>query len=125
MPHSITPEIPPGASTAIQEYLDDPRFNRTFTLPPNPLTARTVPFTVTYADFGFRHPSGPSHDRVLLNFGPLMASRLLHIAKHHVAAARGVRVIDLDRPGFGGTDPIPTVQRMAIWRGRLPLSQPA
>jgi hypothetical protein len=104
-------------SASIQTFLDHPFFNRTFALPPNPLTGRTTPFKVSYCDYGYHNPSDPSRERVLLHFGPLMATRLLHVTKHFVAAHYHIRIIDIDRPGFGGTDAIPTAERMAIWRG--------
>ncbi|KAK0738876.1 hypothetical protein B0T18DRAFT_333978 [Schizothecium vesticola] len=107
-----------GAS--IQTFLDHPFFNRTFILPPNPLTGRTTPFKASYCDYGYHNPSDPSRERVLLHFGPLMATRLLHVAKHFVAARHHIRIIDIDRPGFGGTDAIPTAERMAIWREVVP-----
>ncbi|KAK1828788.1 hypothetical protein QBC39DRAFT_264485 [Podospora conica] len=106
--------------TSIQTFLGHPFFNRTFTLPPNPLTGRTAPFSVSYCDYGYHNPADPSRERILLHFGPLMASRLLHVAKHFIAAHHHIRVIDIDRPGFGGTDSIPTAQRMAIWRDVVP-----
>lgn len=121
MSDNTPPPIPlePMATTSasIQTFLDHPFFNRTFVLPPNPLTGRTTPFHVSYCDYGYHHPSDPSRERVLLNFGPLMATRLLHVAKHFVAARHHIRIIDINRPGFGGTDAIPTAERITIWRG--------
>lgn len=121
MSDNAAPPIPldntTTTSASLQTFLDHPFFNRTFVLPPNPLTGRTTPFKVSYCDYGYHNPSDPSRERVLLRFGPLMATRLLHVTHHFVAARHHIRIIDIDRPGFGGTDDIPTVERIAIWRG--------
>lgn len=53
-----------------KEYLDDPRFHQTFTLPADP--SRPHPFTVTYSDYGYRNPEHPELERVLLLCGPLL-----------------------------------------------------
>jgi hypothetical protein len=50
---------------AVSRYLDDERFHRNFTLPPN--TSRPAEIKVTYADFGYHND-----ERVLLFCGPLL-----------------------------------------------------
>ncbi|KAI8299594.1 hypothetical protein K4K61_010473, partial [Colletotrichum sp. SAR11_59] len=100
------------------EYLDDPRFNRKFTLPPTPDLPED--FQVTYADFGHNDPADPSSTHVLLLCGPLLGSRYLHIAKDTLAKRHKVRIIDIDRPGFGGTTPVPPNLRIRAWLAIVP-----
>lgn len=61
---------PPHEFPDPAEYLNDPRFNRKFTLPPTPDLPEN--FQVTYADFGHDDPSDPSSTHVLLLCGPLL-----------------------------------------------------
>ncbi|KAH8891735.1 hypothetical protein GQ53DRAFT_136398 [Thozetella sp. PMI_491] len=92
----------------VSRYLDDERFHRTFTLPPN--GNRSTEFKVTYADFG--------HDNdkdVILFCAPLMGSRLLLTTQDALARKHGVRVISPDRPGFGGTTDVPPSDRVRVW----------
>lgn len=103
------------------DYVLDPRFSRTFELPAGPASnGRTGPFKVKYADYGYRNEAHPEQENVLLFFGPLMASRLFHIAKDELAKKRKIRIINLDRPGIGGTDPADAKDRMGLWLGMVP-----
>ncbi|EFX04945.1 interferon-induced GTP-binding protein mx2 [Grosmannia clavigera kw1407] len=101
-------EIPPN-------YCDDPRFSRTFVLPPNPANGRPNPFTVKYADYGYRNEAHPEEGIVLLVFGSMLASRLVHIPKDEVAKKHKVRVINPDRPGIGGTDAVAVDDMLPRW----------
>ncbi|KAK1574672.1 uncharacterized protein LY79DRAFT_565421 [Colletotrichum navitas] len=107
----LLPDDPAG-------FLDDPRFHQTFTLPAGP--DRPHPFQVTYCDYGYRDPESPEREHVLLICGPLMGSRFLHVAKDALAKQHHVRVINLDRPGFGGTTPVPAADRVRIWLEIVP-----
>ncbi|KAH0423970.1 interferon-induced gtp-binding protein mx2 [Colletotrichum camelliae] len=109
---------PPREFPDPAEYLNDPRFNRKFTLPPTPDLPEN--FQVTYADFGHNDPSDPSSANVLLLCGPLLGSRYLHIAKDALAKRHKVRIIDIDRPGFGGTTPVPPNLRVRAWLAIVP-----
>ncbi|KAK2593712.1 hypothetical protein QQS21_008577 [Conoideocrella luteorostrata] len=100
----------------MDDYMNDPRFNRIFTLPPDPAKNRTSSFRVKYADYGYRNEVHPHEENVLLFFGPLMASRLLHISKDAVAKKHKIRIINPDRPGIGGTDAVGVENRMSFWR---------
>ncbi|KAK0711911.1 hypothetical protein B0H67DRAFT_491118 [Lasiosphaeris hirsuta] len=108
--------------TALVDYVNDPRFSQTFELPANPHAARggTGPFKVTYADFGYHHEGHPEEDNVILFFSPLMASRLVQIAKDELAKKHKIRVIVADRPGFGGTDDIETKDKLSRWSEVIP-----
>jgi hypothetical protein len=104
------------------DYVNDPRFSRTFELPADPARGRTEPFKVTYADYGYRNEAHPEEENVLLFFGSLLASRLIHIPKDELAKKHKIRIIDFDRPGVGGTDNVEVKDRMSIWRGTVPLT---
>lgn len=52
------------------EFLNDPRFHQTFTLPAGP--NRPHPFQVTYSDYGYRNVDDPSREHVMLLCGPLL-----------------------------------------------------
>ncbi|KAF6817583.1 hypothetical protein CSOJ01_02293 [Colletotrichum sojae] len=112
-------EPPRSAFPDPKEYLDDPRFHQTFTLPPGP--TRPHSFTVSYSDYGYRNKEHPELERVLLLCGPLLGSRYLHIAKDALAKHHRVRIIDVDRPGFGGTSGVPSPgDRVAAWLEIVP-----
>ncbi|KAK5657630.1 hypothetical protein OQA88_2702 [Cercophora sp. LCS_1] len=102
------------------EYIKDARFHRVFELPANPASGREENFKVQYADFGYRNEADPNQENVLLFFGPLMASRLLHVAKDGFAKQHKIRIINPDRPGIGGTDPVDMKERLGIWREAIP-----
>ncbi|KAK3307246.1 uncharacterized protein B0T15DRAFT_553729 [Chaetomium strumarium] len=115
-----------------EDFLNDARFHRTFTLPADPSHGRPRPFTIKYADYGYHnnnhntaHPEEEEEEqekaeRVLLFFSPLMGSRLLHICKDALARRHRIRIINPDRPGIGGTDAAPAGDRLALWRDALP-----
>lgn len=102
----------------LENYVNDPRYSQVFHLPADPAAGRAEPFKVTYADYGYRDESRPGQESVLLFFPPLMGSRLLHIAKDALAKRHRIRVISLDRPGFGGTGPAEAQDRLALWSGQ-------
>ncbi|KAF9882299.1 interferon-induced gtp-binding protein mx2 [Colletotrichum karsti] len=96
------------------EYLSDPRFHQSFTLPADP--SLPPDFKVTYSDYGFRDAEHPDRENVLLWCSGLLGSRYLHIAKDSLAKRHKVRIIDIDRPGFGGTTPVPNPgDRVRAW----------
>ncbi|OTB00026.1 hypothetical protein M426DRAFT_245027 [Hypoxylon sp. CI-4A] len=90
-------------------YLDDERFHQTLTLPPIE-TVRPTELKVTYADFGHHN-----HEHVLLFCGPLLGSRYLLTTKDALARQHGVRIVSLDRPGFGGTTDVGPADRVRVW----------
>lgn len=99
------------------DYLDDPRFSRTFEWPADAENDRPKPFKVKYADYGYRNEANPEEEHVLLFFGSLLGSRLVHVPKDGVAKKYKIRIINPDRPGFGGTDPIDVKNRLVMWPG--------
>ncbi|KAK2021223.1 hypothetical protein LX32DRAFT_646638, partial [Colletotrichum zoysiae] len=46
--------------------------------------------------------------------------RFLHVAKDALAKRHRVRVIYPDRPGFGGTTPVPAADRVRVWLEMVP-----
>ncbi|KAK9238661.1 hypothetical protein V1525DRAFT_400658 [Lipomyces kononenkoae] len=97
-----------GREAEVSRYLDDDRFHRSFTLPPN--TNRSTDFKVTYADFGHHND-----EHVILFCGPLLGSRYLLTTQDKLAQQYGVRIISPDRPGFGGTTDVGPSDRIRVW----------
>ncbi|KAK4123657.1 hypothetical protein N657DRAFT_671751 [Parathielavia appendiculata] len=112
---TYTMTAPPAAT-----FLDNPRFHQTFSLPADAPRGRANPFTVKYADYGYRNETQPEQERILLFFSPLMASRLLLVTKDHLAIKHKIRIICTDRPGVGGTDPAEAKDRLNLWREAIP-----
>jgi hypothetical protein len=101
---------------AFADYINDPRFHQTFQLPADPASGCPRSFRVKYTDYGYRKTDAEEEENVLLFFSPLMASRLLFIAKDELAKKHKIRVITVDRPGIGGTDPVDTKDGLTLWR---------
>ncbi|CAF3615085.1 unnamed protein product [Fusarium graminearum] len=99
-----------------ETFLKDPRFSQTFQIEADPSNGFPTAIKVKYADYGYRNPSDPSEENVLLFFAPLCASRIIHCAKDELAKKHRVRVVTMDRPGFGGTDPVKLEQRAVLCR---------
>lgn len=136
---STTPESSiPQTKQQYEEYLNDARFHKTFQLPADPSRGREKPFTVKYADFGFHRDDlstdgqqqeereteagDAEEEHVILFFGPLLASRLVHVAKDAMFKRHRVRLVNPDRPGIGGTDAVPAEKLLETWRGMLSIS---
>ena len=47
----------------------------------------------------------------------MVASRLIHVAKDDLAKKHHIRIINPDRPGFGGTDAAGAENVLVVWRG--------
>lgn len=99
-------------------FLNEPRFNRSFTLPADPSRGRTNPFTIKYVDHGYRNEAHPEQEHVLLYSPPLVGSRLLLVTKDDLAIRHKIRIIAADRPGMGGTDAAAAKDRIALWTGK-------
>ncbi|KAF2872193.1 hypothetical protein BDV95DRAFT_628590 [Massariosphaeria phaeospora] len=97
------------------EFLCDTRFHKKYTLPPNPDTKRLTSYRVTYADYG-----DPNSNAVVLICGALMATRFCYSPLDQLAKDYNVRIIHPDRPGIGGTDPVPLNERIAMWLELVP-----
>ncbi|KAF4450060.1 hypothetical protein F53441_6765 [Fusarium austroafricanum] len=95
-----------------ETFLKDPRFSQTFQLPADP-TDDHAAIQVKYADYGYHNAQD---ENVLLFFAPLCASRIFHCAKDELAKKYRVRIVVMDRPGFGGTDPVKLEKRAPLCR---------
>lgn len=96
------------------EFLCDRRFHRSYVLPPNPETGRDKPYRFTYSDFGKN-----DSEAAVLFCGALFGSRLCYAPLDQLAHANDVRIIHVDRPGIGGSDPVKLEKRIQIWLGGL------
>ncbi|RFU79340.1 alpha beta hydrolase fold family [Trichoderma arundinaceum] len=99
------------------DIINDPRFNKTIELSVDPAVGCPSSFKVTYADYGYRNEVHPEEENVFLFYGPLLGSRLAHAAKDGIAKKHKIRILNLDRPGIGGTDAVDVKQRMSLWSG--------
>lgn len=95
-----------GTMVSPHDFVHDPRFNKIFVLPADPLNGRTAPFKLQYADYGYRNENRPEEEIVFLFFGSLLGSRLIHIAKDKLPKQHKIRIINPDRPGMERTDAI-------------------
>jgi hypothetical protein len=100
-----------------EAFLKDPRFSQTFQLPADPSDDHGT-LQVKYADYGYHSPTSPEDEHVLLFFAPLCASRIFHCAKDELAKKYRVRIVVMDRPGFGGTDAVKLEERPVLCRSR-------
>ncbi|KAH6953443.1 hypothetical protein DER45DRAFT_575881 [Fusarium avenaceum] len=98
-----------------ETFLKDSRFSQTFRLPADP-SGDHGSLQVKYADYGYHNPTNPEDEHVLLFFAPLCASRIFHCAKDDLAKKYRVRIIIMDRPGFGGTDAVKLEKRAVLCR---------
>ncbi|KAM0268227.1 hypothetical protein ACHAPA_005310 [Fusarium lateritium] len=96
-------------------FLKDPRFSQSFQLPADSSDDHGN-LQVKYADYGFHSPANPDEEHVLLFFAPLCASRMFHCAKDKLAKKYRVRIVMMDRPGFGGTDVVKLEKRPFLCR---------
>lgn len=101
------------------EHMSDLRLHRRLTLPPNPKAGRPNPLRVSYSDvgaipFGGKYADPPA----LLLASPFMAGRLHAAAIGELARLWGVRAVCIDKPGIGGSDPVPLEQKIRVWLGR-------
>ena len=97
----------------VLEFLSDRRFHRSYVLPPNPATGRDEPHRFSYADFG-----DANSNAVVFFCGALMGTRFCYSPLDQLANAYNVRIIHVDRPGIGGSDPIELEKRVQIWLGQ-------
>jgi pimeloyl-ACP methyl ester carboxylesterase len=98
----------------LQSVLGDARFSREVQLS-NVGGLETC--RVKYADFGHRNDP-PGQENVLLFMGPLFGTRWIHVFKDELAKQHKIRMIMIDRPGFGGTDAVDIKQRLETTRGK-------
>ncbi|XWX01734.1 hypothetical protein V2A60_009763 [Cordyceps javanica] len=106
--------------TTNEPLFDDPRFSREYRLPENTVEGRPEALKITYADYGYRNEENPEEENVFLFFPPLLGSRWMHIAKDDLAKKHKVRIINIERPGYGGTDEVEVQDRLRVWQCAIP-----
>lgn len=106
----------------LETFLADERFTRTFDRPADPAKGHAEAVRISYADFGYRDQKNPDLENVFLFFGPLLASRMLFVAKDSLAKEHRVRLIVLDRPGFGETPDVRPEKRLLSCRGECAIT---
>jgi hypothetical protein len=84
----------------VLEFLSDQRFHQSYVLPPNLKTGRDQAHRFSYADFG-----DPSSNAVVFFCGALMGTRFCYSPMDQLAKTYNVRIIHVDKPGIGGSDP--------------------
>ncbi|KAF2819063.1 hypothetical protein CC86DRAFT_398971 [Ophiobolus disseminans] len=94
----------------VLEFLSARRFHQSYVLPPNIETGREYPHRFSYADFG-----DPRSNAVVFFCGALMGTRFCYSPLDQLANVYNVRIIHVDRPGIGGSDPIELEKRVQIW----------
>ncbi|GEM09224.1 RINT-1 family protein [Rhodotorula toruloides] len=89
-------------------YLNDPRFQRTITYRPSFSCPRDPPHTVSFAVAGSPDTDAPTV--VWLN--GMGGHRLAAVLLDGLFAAKGVRLVTLDRPSGGKSTPVPLAHRI-------------
>ncbi|KAK4547187.1 hypothetical protein LTR36_001408 [Oleoguttula mirabilis] len=96
------------------KYVCGENFHRRLWLP---VSATHDRLRVTYSTTSnFSDDSLPA----ILFCGPMFGSRWFAILIDHLAATTGVRVICVDRPGMGGSTPVPLNIRIDVWLETVP-----
>ncbi len=102
---------------ATEPIFHDPKYSQEYILPGNTIQGRPEPLKITYADYGYRNEENPEAENVFLFFPPLLGSRWMHTAKDGIAKRFKVRIINVERPGYGGTDEVEVQDRLRVWQG--------
>ncbi|THZ15475.1 hypothetical protein D6C89_09709 [Aureobasidium pullulans] len=93
-------------------------FHRSITIGP---TSAHQKLRVSFATTsGFDDDDGKNGLETILFCGGMGASRLLLYRFDALAKKEGVRVIFIDRPGVGGSTPVPLEQRVQVWLDAVP-----
>ncbi|KAI9820033.1 MAG: hypothetical protein M1827_006604 [Pycnora praestabilis] len=111
----------PGAHWAI-EFLCDSRFHQSLWLPPKPNAGRTAPLRVTYADVGYRDPTNPGNETIILFVGGMSGGRycLAMASADKLAKKYKVRLLCTDRPAIGGSTGVVLEERVNTWLETVP-----
>ncbi|KAI9647311.1 hypothetical protein NHQ30_003696 [Ciborinia camelliae] len=97
-----------------RELLAPIKFHQIFKVP---ATAKHAELKVSYAIAG---PSDENAPTILFVSG-MLAVRWLAFFFNHVAMEEGVRILLIDRPGFGGSTQVPLRDRISIYLETIPL----
>lgn len=115
------PEVPdPRERQRIEdlaiERVCDIRLHRSFVLPADVSKARPKPLRFSYSDVGSSDSDAP----VLLWASGMFGGRFTGIELVDLANAHGIRLISIDRPGIGGSEAVPIIQRVSTWLEVIP-----
>ncbi|KAI9744907.1 MAG: hypothetical protein M1818_001833 [Claussenomyces sp. TS43310] len=103
MPINLSPQ-----EEEVIKIISPRKFHRVFTLP---ATENHDPLKVSFALVG---PEDGDVPTILLCDG-MFSSRWHTIGYEHLAQKAGVRVVSIDRPGFGASTPVPLSSRLPIF----------
>ncbi|KAH6670447.1 Alpha/Beta hydrolase protein [Halenospora varia] len=108
---------PPPLSPKDKAYLliSPITYHQSFTVP---ATSTHEALKVSYAVVG--RPLGEDAPTILFCAG-MFGSRWMGVWLNHVAEKTGVRVLFIDRPGFGGSTSVPLSQRISVFLETIPL----
>ncbi|KAJ6786126.1 hypothetical protein PWT90_02482 [Aphanocladium album] len=107
------------ANDECAEYLQSPGFHRSFLVPATP---NRDALNISYSDLGRQNANDGSTSPPVLFFMPGMhATRFQSVLLHIVGAKMGVRILTVDRFGFGKTPNVPLGQRLSTWVEIVPL----
>ena len=98
------------------ERICDIRLHRCFVLPADALAGRPKPLRISYSDVGSSAPNA----RVLLWASGMFGGRFTGVELSDLAAAHGIRLLAIDRPGIGGSEPVTIQQRISTWLAVVP-----
>ncbi|PYI06237.1 hypothetical protein BO78DRAFT_315974 [Aspergillus sclerotiicarbonarius CBS 121057] len=98
--------------THLLEFTAEKRFHQRLVLP---AAADHGPLAVTYADIGPQATEDGTPTPTILLIQGMGGSRLWGYHKDYLANKLGVRLLAIDRPGIGGSTPVPAAKRVTIW----------
>ncbi|KAM3464806.1 hypothetical protein NHJ6243_002129 [Beauveria neobassiana] len=111
---------PPSARAEAAAYISQASFHKKFTMP---ATASHDEMTFSYSDVGVspEEQTGATQVPVVLFHPGLFASRYVGVSLHALAKHLGIRVITVDRPGFGSSTAVSVEKRVDVWVELVPL----
>ncbi|KAL1306060.1 hypothetical protein AAFC00_004186 [Neodothiora populina] len=95
------------------EYVCSTSFHQSLVIPPTDL--HDAPLRVTYSTTTDFNDGSSTTVPTILYCSPMAGSRYMVLELDHAARKAGVRVIFVDRPGFGGSTPVPLKHRVDAW----------
>ncbi|KAH7354775.1 Alpha/Beta hydrolase protein [Rhexocercosporidium sp. MPI-PUGE-AT-0058] len=90
-------------------FISQRKFHRLFTLP------ATNSHDVLKVTYGIAGPDIGEDAPTILYIGGMFGTRYLAVTQDWFATQKGVRILMIDKPGFGGSTPVPVSQRIPIY----------
>ncbi|OAQ99892.1 hypothetical protein LLEC1_02381 [Akanthomyces lecanii] len=111
---------PASARAEAAAYISRDSFHKKFTVP---ATASHGALAFSYSDVGVspEEQTGTTQAPVVVFHPGLFASRYVGVNLHALAKHLGIRVLTVDRPGFGTSTTVPVEKRVDIWVEIVPL----